>query len=300
MANINPAQKKFHVYADLYFYFLHGKVIADVDPTSGIFFSARLDPVNLGNGLVKLVSYDSDLLGPFVHVNTNVPALIAGKVPPNPATPEWAGISTSDPKLDNSIFALTSKVVFLGREFGVFGLIDQTGLMLFTYMGLNVNLPGLKIKAKTQMNVLINSELFLASIDFNFDLNVDLPSFLTLGIKHGGIHVHLDLDISMRLQINYDTKKSIVYAVAVSVMSTLSEAPSKSPQFHLEALGLSVDLHVDVDLSVKDLADIPHFLEGVVRDRLVDFLEDKVEGGAKKAAEAVEKVSSYQCAFCQC
>ena len=180
-----------------------------------------MDPINLGNGLIKLVSFNSDTKGPFVHLNTNVRDLVTGKVPQNPATPEWAGIATDDPKLDNSIFALTAKIVFLGREFGIFGLIDTTGLMLFTYMGLNVNLPGLKMKAKEQMGVIINNKMFSLSAGFNFDLAIDIPPSCTAGLHLGKYSdITFNLDISMTLQIRYNQggwqNDGLVYEVAVS------------------------------------------------------------------------------------
>ncbi len=109
--NINPAQKNFHVYADFFFYFLEGKIVADVDPTSGISMAATTNPINFGNGLIELVSFsDGDKKGPFVHINTNVRDMVTGKVPQNPATPDWAGLTTGDPKLDNSTFALTARL----------------------------------------------------------------------------------------------------------------------------------------------------------------------------------------------
>ena len=86
--DINPGQRKFHLYADIYWFLLHGNIVADVDPTSGILFAAKMDPIKLGNDLVKIVSYDDDTTGPFIHLNTNVRDLVTGKVPHNPDIPE--------------------------------------------------------------------------------------------------------------------------------------------------------------------------------------------------------------------
>ena len=130
------------------------------------------------------------------------------------------GLSTGDPKLDNSVFALTAKIVFLGRDFGVFGLIDTTGLMLFTYMGRNVDLPGLKMKATKELNIFITDKMFSAGIAFSFDLDMDIPPKHIAGICLGGINgITTHLDIGMTLQILYNQggweKDGLVYEVAV-------------------------------------------------------------------------------------
>ena len=204
--NINPGNKQFKVYADFYLFFLHGKAAADVDPTAGLFAAIKIDPVNLGNGLVQLISFDSGpTVGPYLRLCTNVRDLVAGRVPQNPQTPEWAGMTSGDTRIDSSIFALTAKLVFLGFEFDIFGLIDQTGLLLFTYMGLNVELKGVKMKASRQMNVAITSEMFAGSFGFKFDLEIDIPPSVAAGISLGQISKIkiADLDIGVSLKIRY-------------------------------------------------------------------------------------------------
>lgn len=204
--NINPGNKQFKIYADFYLYFLHGKAAADVDPTAGLFAAIKVDPVNLGNGLVQLVSFDSGpTVGPYLRLCTNVRDLVAGRVPQNPQTPEWAGMTSGDARIDSSIFALTAKLVFLGFEFDIFGLIDQTGLLLFTYMGLNVELEGVKMKASRQMSVAITSEMFAGSLGFKFNLDIDIPPSVSAGIPLGQISKIkiADLDIGVALKIKY-------------------------------------------------------------------------------------------------
>ena len=192
----------------MYFFFLHGKVIADVDPTSGLAAAAKLDPVNLANGLIQLISYNSGpTIGPFMHINTNVKDIVAGRVPQNPKTPDWAGMTSGDPKLDNSIFALTAKLVFLGFEFDIFGLLDQTGLLLYTYMGLNVALKGVKLAVSRQMSIAITSTMFSGSFGFKFNLEIEIPPSCTLGVPIGNNTITIaNLDLGIAVQIRYDPK----------------------------------------------------------------------------------------------
>ena len=99
--------------------------------------------------------------------------------------------------------------------------------MLFTCMGLDVDLPGLKIKAKTQLNVIINDKMFSAGVGFNFDLETDIPPKYTAGVLLGDKNsISINLDISMTLQILYNqggwVKDRLIYKVAVSTTRRLS------------------------------------------------------------------------------
>ena len=265
------------------FLVLHGKVICDVDPTSGIAFAAKLDPVNFGGGLMKLVSYNSgDSIGPFVHLNTNVKDLITGNVPQNPQTPEWAGMTSGDPKLDNSTFALTAKFQFLALELDVFGLLDKESLVLMTYMGLNENLPGLSVSVSRQMNISINKTMFSAGASFKFDIEFDIPSISIDGFKLGSFpHQKISLSIGMLLQINYDTD------------GWMNDGLVYEASFDIDILGLDLDIpHMEIDITVKDLKNIPDVIENFIRDKVIDFLKDKIVGAAEEAFKEVEKIGS--------
>ena len=206
--NVIPGRKIFKLYADFYFFLLHGKIIAEVDPTAGTFFNATMDPIVLANGLIKIVSFSGgDSKGPFIHLNTNVRAIIAGQAPTSPQKPEWAGVTSGDPKLNNSFFALTSKIVFLGYRFDVFGLIDQTSLSFYTYERLNVKLPGVDLAVSRQMTVAVSNTMFTTSAGFVFDLEIEIPPGCKLGIPLGKRTITVAaLDVSVRLQIRYGSK----------------------------------------------------------------------------------------------
>ena len=205
----------------MYFLCLEGKAIANVDPLSGIVASATMKPVDFGNGLVQLCSLNDSSKGPFFHINTDVKDMVAGKVPQNPQTPEWAGITSDDPKLDNSLFALTAKLALLGSELEVFGLLDMTGLMLFISQGVNVNLPGMKFSASRTLSMVINSKMLSISAGLVFDLDIHIPPMHVAGASIGGSTEHItDLDVGLTLQINYGpsgwSNDGLVFELAVS------------------------------------------------------------------------------------
>ena len=134
-----------------------------------------------------------------------MPDLIAGKVPQNPKTPEWASLTSNDPKLDNSIFALTAKLQFLGYKFNIFGLIDQSGLLLYTYEGIGVQLPNVDFSASRQIGVAITSSMLSANAGFNFHLEIEVPASNALGASIGKItKFAIVLDAKIALQIRYD------------------------------------------------------------------------------------------------
>jgi hypothetical protein len=278
--NIYPAQKQFHVYADMVFLLLKGKIIADVDPTSGFAMAATADPIDLGNGLVKLVSYTDSTEGPFLHVNTNVKDLVTGSVPSNPATPEWAGLTTGDPRLDHSTFALTAKFHFLAFELDVFGLLDQSGLLLMTCMDVGASVPGLSVSFKRQMEISISSTQFYAMASLDFDLEFDVPTITIAGVKLGSFpHESIQLDISVALTIKYDKD------------NWLNDGMIYEASFHLDILGLTLDIpHMEIEVTVKELKDIPSVVEHYIRDKIIDFFEDKIVNGAKEVLQDVEKV----------
>ncbi|MCJ1398669.1 hypothetical protein MMC11_001870 [Xylographa trunciseda] len=281
--NINPGQKRFHVDADFIFYVLKGKLIADVDPTSGLRGAATVAPLDFGNGLIKLLSYSSgNNVGPFVHLNTNIKDLVTGKVPQNPVTPDWAGLTSDDPKLDNSTFALTAKFHFLCLELDIFGLLDKEGLMLMTSMGLDAKLPGLSISAKRQMSVSVNSTVFSASASFNFDLVIDVPPAHVAGVDLGGIPSQkINLDLSMLLQIRYDRT------------GWMNDGLVYEASFIIDILGLHLDIpHMEIEITVKDLKDIPEVIGNFIRDKVIDFLEENIAGGVEDAVKDVKKVAT--------
>ena len=204
--NLSPAQRKFMLYADVYFLCLEGKAVANADPLSGIAASATMKPIDFGNGLLQLCSLKDSTKGPFFHINTDVKDIVSGKVPQNPQTPDWAGVTSDDPKLDNSMFALTAKLVFLGSDLEVFGLLDTSGLTLFISQGVNVNLPGMKFSASRTLSMTVNKKMFSVSAGLVFDLDIDIPPIHIGGNSFGGSTEHItDLDVGLTLQINYDT-----------------------------------------------------------------------------------------------
>lgn len=281
--NLSPAQKQFHLYADLVFLALKGKVIADVDPTKGIMGAATLDPLDFGNGLVRLVSYSSGpKVGPFLHINTNVMDIVTGRVPQNPKTPEWASLTSGDPRLDNSTFALTGKFHFLALELDVFGLLDHDGLVLMTYMGIGANVPGMSVSFDRQMNISISSSQLAASASCTFHLDFDIPSTSIGGVKLGSFpHQSITLGVAVSLVIRYDQSNwlndGLVYELA----------------FVVDVLGLHLDIpHMKIEITVKDLRDLPHVVECYIRDKIIDFLEDKIAGAAEQAWKDVKEIGT--------
>lgn len=222
--NLVPTARKFDLYADFYFLALSGRVIAKADPLAGIIVSATAKPINFGDGLLKLCSLTDSTQGPFLHINTDVKDLVTGKVPQSPQTPEWAGVTSDDPKMNSSLFGLTAKLVLLGAELEVFGLLDTSGLMLFISQGVSVNLPNMKFSASRTLSMTINQQMFAVSAGLVFNLDIYIPPVHVGSISLGGHTEHVtDLDVGLTLQIKYGPggwqNDGLVFALAVSDLS---------------------------------------------------------------------------------
>ena len=59
-------------------------------------------------------------------------------------------------------------------------------------------------------------------------------------------------------------------------------------QFKITILGLDINLaHLQIDISVQDLKEIPNYLKGIIRDKVIDFLSHKLLGGIEEGGKKV-------------
>jgi hypothetical protein len=157
---------------------------------------------------------------------------------------------------------LSATLNFLGAGLDVYGVINDSGLVLTVTAAKNTTVPGVEFSLSDTYNITINQDRFTTETKFTFQFGLNLPNIEVWGVSLGSFDVSAvsftdDLLLTATYNITEWQNDELDFFVGVD----------------LDVLGFDIQEHLDLDASVSNIIQLPNAIESFIVDKVVDYLE---------------------------
>jgi len=129
----------------------------------------------------------------------------------------------------------------------------------------NLGYPGTKFQLTEDFDISINAQQLSAGTGFEFQFGLQLPDISVFGISLGSFDGTLvDLKDKIQVTVQYNETNweddNLDFYVAINA----------------DILGLDLKEHLDLDITIQSISQLPGAIESFVTDQVVHYLEDKI------------------------
>jgi hypothetical protein len=214
-------------------------------------------------------AYQDSSQGPFVYLDTTV---AIDDIVGTTATvdPQWLGINaaTADARaadLKGAVFALSLSLNFIGTKWDGYGLLNKTGLKLVVKESQSSRQDGVTFTITDSTSVVIGDSSLELDATYSYMASLEFPNVSVLGVSLGSFSV---------------TPVSSSAALGLTVTYRVTDWQNDALDFYInisaDVLGLSIDDHLTLDVTIQDVSQLSGAVESFIKDKVVSFLEDKL------------------------